>query len=207
MNLVSIEASTDLCSVSSFKNGVLCNVIDLVDSKEHSKHLPHIILKSMNDFNDFNDIDAFSVSIGPGSFTSVRISLSIVKGLTLGLKNGIVPVSTLESMNSSVNDKDIHYIVINSFKDVCFVQKFKGDISLDEPFLSNIQDIEKFDNVYIYSKNSVCPDFNIISPSSISLGQYAIKNYKKLVRKYNEEIHPIYLSENKFVKINDNKSK
>ena len=43
MNLIAIEASTDLCSVASFKDGSLFNVIDLVDSKEHSKNLPHII--------------------------------------------------------------------------------------------------------------------------------------------------------------------
>ena len=38
MNLIAVEASTDLCSVASFKDGILQNVIDLVDSKEHSKN-------------------------------------------------------------------------------------------------------------------------------------------------------------------------
>ena len=129
MNLIAVEASTDLCSVASFKDGILQNVIDLVDSKEHSKNLPHIISQCMNDFDDYSEIDAFAVSIGPGSFTSVRISISIIKGLTLGLKNDIVPVSTLEAMNYPIKDKDTHHIVLNSFKEKCFVQKFKGSLN------------------------------------------------------------------------------
>ncbi len=207
MNLIAIEASTDLCSVASFKGGSLYNVIDLVDSKEHSKNLPHIISQCMNDFVDYSEIDAFAVSIGPGSFTSVRISLSIIKGLTLGLKNEIVPVPTLDAMNYSIDDKTIHHIVLNSFKEKCFVQKFKGRSAMDEPFVLDLKDINKINNAYIYSKNSAITNNDLITPSAISVGKYAIGNYKKLVKKYNERIKPIYLSENKFVKINDNKSK
>ena len=208
MNLISIESSTDLCSVSSFKKGNLYNVIDLVDSKEHSKNLPHIILRAMNDFEDYSKIEAFAVSIGPGSFTSVRIALSIVKGLAFGLKNNIIPVSTLEAMNYSVNDKGIHYVSINSFKNKCFIQKFKGSVILDPPFIFNIEDIGNLDDkVYLYSNNAIEQNCHLISPSSISLAEYAIINYSRLVKKYNDDISPIYLSENKFVKINDNKSK
>ena len=207
MNLIAVEASTDLCSVASFKDGTLHNIIDLVDSKEHSKNLPHIISQCMNDFDDYREIDAFAVSIGPGSFTSVRISISIIKGLTLGLKNDIVPVPTLEAMNYPIKDKDTHYIVLNSFKEKCFVQKFKGSLAIDEPFVLNLEDLDKINNAYIYSKNTIITNNNFITPSAISLGNYAIENYKKLVKKYNEKIKPIYLSENKFVKINDNKSK
>tara|TARA_Y100001958_G_scaffold154644_1_gene143942 strand:- start:861 stop:1484 length:624 start_codon:yes stop_codon:yes gene_type:complete len=207
MNLIAVEASTDLCSVASFKDGILQNVIDLVDSKEHSKNLPHIISQCMNDFDDYSEIDAFAVSIGPGSFTSVRISISIIKGLTLGLKNDIVPVSTLEAMNYPIKDKDTHHIVLNSYKKKCFVQKFKGSLAIDEPFVLNLEDLDKINNAYIYSKNTIITNNNFITPSAISLGNYAIENYKKLVKKYNEKIKPIYLSENKFVKIDDNKSK
>ena len=207
MNLISIESSTNLCSVSSFKNGTLCNVIDLVDSIEHSKNLPHIILEVMNDFSDYNQIKAFAVSIGPGSFTSVRIALSIVRGLALGLKNSIVPVSTLEGINYAINDTGEHYVAINSFKNKCFIQKFKDNIALEDPVISNIEDIKDYENLYIYSYNPIVQNSHLISPSAISLGEYAIDNYSRLVKKYNEDIHPIYLSENKFVKINDNKSK
>ncbi len=44
------------------------------------------------------DIDLFSVSIGPGSFTGLRVGLSTAKGLAWGTGRPIVPVPTLEAM-------------------------------------------------------------------------------------------------------------
>jgi len=43
----------------------------------------------------FNDIDGFAVSIGPGSFTGLRISLSAVKGMAFALNKPVAGVSTL----------------------------------------------------------------------------------------------------------------
>ena len=40
MNLIAVEASTDLCSVASFKDGILQNVIDLVETKSILKTCP-----------------------------------------------------------------------------------------------------------------------------------------------------------------------
>ena len=57
MNLIAIESSASICSVSSFKNSKLCNVIDLADSKQHSKKLPQIIQEIMRDFDDFSEIE------------------------------------------------------------------------------------------------------------------------------------------------------
>ncbi|RJQ49506.1 MAG: tRNA (adenosine(37)-N6)-threonylcarbamoyltransferase complex dimerization subunit type 1 TsaB [Nitrospiraceae bacterium] len=44
-----------------------------------------------------NDIDVFALSIGPGSFTGLRIGLSTVKGLSYATDKPIVPVPTLDA--------------------------------------------------------------------------------------------------------------
>lgn len=47
---------------------------------------------------DFSDIDVFATSVGPGSFTGVRIGVSLIKGLAFGRKAPCVAVSTLEAL-------------------------------------------------------------------------------------------------------------
>ena len=127
MNIIAVECSTNICSLASFKDGRLINVIESNEAFSHSKNLPLMFRRISEDFNDYReDLDYFAVSIGPGSFTSLRISLSFIKGLAFGFKSSIIPVPTLESLNFSVNIKDIHYIVIDSYRDKCFIQKFKG---------------------------------------------------------------------------------
>ena len=103
MNIVSVEASSNICSVSSFKNNELINLIETNEDKAHSRNLPIMIKRIIQDFSSKDRIHAFSISIGPGSFTSLRISLSLVKGISTILKNKIIPVSTFEYLNFQIN--------------------------------------------------------------------------------------------------------
>jgi tRNA threonylcarbamoyladenosine biosynthesis protein TsaB len=45
-----------------------------------------------------HDIDSFAVSIGPGSFTGLRIGLSTAKGFCFATQKPIVPVPTLDAL-------------------------------------------------------------------------------------------------------------
>ena len=46
----------------------------------------------------FSDIELFATSVGPGSFTGVRIGVSLVKGLAFGRSIPCVGVSTIEAL-------------------------------------------------------------------------------------------------------------
>ena len=46
----------------------------------------------------FSDIDLYATSVGPGSFTGVRIGVSLIKGLAFGRDIPCVSVSTLEAL-------------------------------------------------------------------------------------------------------------
>lgn len=49
-----------------------------------------------------NDMDAFAVSIGPGSFTGLRIGLSTIKGFSYATGKPVVPVPTLDAFASTI---------------------------------------------------------------------------------------------------------
>ena len=49
------------------------------------------------------EIDGFAVSVGPGSFTGLRIGISLVKGLAFSTQKKCAPVSTLEALCHNVS--------------------------------------------------------------------------------------------------------
>ena len=55
---------------------------------------------------DFSDINLFACSVGPGSFTGVRIGVSVIKGLCFGRNTPCVPVSTLEALAHNLEGID-----------------------------------------------------------------------------------------------------
>jgi tRNA threonylcarbamoyl adenosine modification protein YeaZ len=56
-----------------------------------------------------SDMDYFAAGCGPGSFTGIRLGLSLVKGFTLALNKPVIGESTLDilAMNSPVTDRKV----------------------------------------------------------------------------------------------------
>lgn len=204
MNFIAIECSTSICSMSSFHDNKLINVIDSDDGFNHSESLPIFYKSIAQDFKSKKrNIDYFVISIGPGSFTSLRISLSFVKGLAFANKIPILPVQSLISLNLGATNLKKHYIVIDSYKDKCFIQKFDNHRALSNPSILKISNLKNLKHpVYGFSKN--IKKSNYIKPSSLLVGEYIIRNHEALLKKYKNDITPIYLSNNIYKKMDDN---
>jgi len=209
MNMIAVESSTQICSVASFVDDKLVNVIDSDEPMSHSRKLPVMLKSAIQDFNKIEDIDAFSISVGPGSFTSLRVSMSLVKGIAFSLKANIIPVPTLESINYEIDAKGSYYVVLDCYKNKCFVQKFKNNHPTSNPYIDSIENLSEIDSdFYGYSEKVQDEMFkiNVIKPSSILIGNFAINNIN-LSDCGNSDVKPIYLSEHEYVKINDSKSR
>lgn len=66
------------------------------------------LLKSLR--LNFSDVDMYATSVGPGSFTGVRIGAALVKGLAFGRDIPCAAVSTLEAL--AENARGLHGIIV-----------------------------------------------------------------------------------------------
>ena len=94
-NILAIETSSVNCSIGLAKN----KEIFIEHSEEENAHgknifsfIENLLKKSQL---EKEEIDFIALSIGPGSFTGLRVGCSVAQGLAFGLQKKILPLSSL----------------------------------------------------------------------------------------------------------------
>ena len=95
--ILHIETSTDICSVAVSEDGQV--IFDQEDHSgpNHAERLGTMVDEALS-FTDNHAIpfDAVAVSCGPGSYTGLRIGVSMAKGVCYGRNLKLIAVPTLE---------------------------------------------------------------------------------------------------------------
>ena len=129
MNILGLETSTAVCSVGVSRDSALGVERSLRESHIHSEELLTLIQEVLHDAGiGIQDLDAIAVSIGPGSFTGLRIGLSTAKGLSYALDKPIVAVPTFEAIAEAARlngvASDAVAVVIDAKKNEWYVGQF-----------------------------------------------------------------------------------
>ena len=99
MKILAIDTSALVASAALCENDTPIAVYSQKSGLTHSETMLPIIRDLLvNTGWKMDAIDMLAVSHGPGSFTGVRIGISLVKGLAFGKNKICVGVSTLEAM-------------------------------------------------------------------------------------------------------------
>ncbi len=99
MNLLAVDTTTKSCSVAAIQDVTTLAEFTFASNQTHSKHLMGMIQTVLNLSKlSVMELDGFVVTLGPGSFTGLRIGLSALKGLAAASGKPIVGVSTLEAL-------------------------------------------------------------------------------------------------------------
>ena len=116
-NILNIETSTEVCSVALTSEGQVLDHRENYDGQTHATLLSQYV-QEMLQYARTRDItlDAIAVSIGPGSYTGLRIGLSEAKGLAFGLNVPLIGVNTLQLLvvstmfNHFIDEEKVLYV-------------------------------------------------------------------------------------------------
>lgn len=104
--ILNIDTSTSICSVALAKDGGIIAIKENNEGLNHSVLLGSYIDNILKENGtDAHQLDAVAVSMGPGSYTGLRIGVSIAKGLCFGADIPLIAIPTLQALALSVSSK------------------------------------------------------------------------------------------------------
>ena len=103
--ILNLETATKNCSVAVAENGVTIVLHEYAgENYSHAEKLHVFIEKALAEANiTYKDLTAIAVSMGPGSYTGLRIGVSAAKGLCYALNIPLIAVDTLEALANRLN--------------------------------------------------------------------------------------------------------
>ena len=111
MKFIAIETITDICSISLFNSDKKIDLLETSEDFAHSKNLPLLFNKIIKKNKiSISSLRFLAISIGPGSYTGIKIGVNFTKGLAYSLNIPVVPVNSIDSLNFSINQKGKYYI-------------------------------------------------------------------------------------------------
>lgn len=97
--ILCIEAGTDVGSVALAKDDELLSLMENSEGKQHAANLAVYIDEILREHDlSASDLDAVAVGKGPGSYTGLRIAVSLAKGICYAAGIPLIAVSSLEAM-------------------------------------------------------------------------------------------------------------
>ena len=98
MNILALDTSTESCSVALLFEGQLFEQ-SIMTQREHSQRILGLMNALFNDAGtEIAAIDAVAFGRGPGSFTGVRVAVSVAQGIAFARDLPVIPVSTLAAV-------------------------------------------------------------------------------------------------------------
>lgn len=107
--ILQIETATTVCSVSIAQDGRVLAHKELVQRNIHAEVITVFIEEVLIAAGiKYTELNAIAVSCGPGSYTGLRIGVSVAKGLCFALDIPLIAVETLEAMTDGFIDQKSH---------------------------------------------------------------------------------------------------
>ncbi|WP_310618390.1 tRNA (adenosine(37)-N6)-threonylcarbamoyltransferase complex dimerization subunit type 1 TsaB [Flexibacterium corallicola] len=193
MKLLAIDTSLSACSAAVAELGRTKENL-FIQTEEigrgHAEKIMGMVDGVMAESSKgFSDLDRIVVNVGPGSFTGLRVGLSIARGFGLVSGKPVVGVTTLECIASEIlatrSCSGDLLVVLDARRDEVYCQQFKRDGSpADEARVSTLQELAKTlgSDTYLAGSAAEALGHEAGLPSERILGQNTVASIEYIAR-------------------------
>lgn len=133
MRVLALDTALERCSAAVLDGGRTLAWRSEAMARGHQERLGPLVRETMAETGiGFGDLDRIGVSVGPGSFTGLRVGLAFAKGLGFALGRPVVGVGTLEALAASA-EGEIVAAVVDAKRGQLWMQVFGGGRALMAP--------------------------------------------------------------------------
>src|SRR5579859_121427 len=134
MIVLALDTCLPACSVALARDGEILGWLSEPTARGHQERLAPMARDLMAAARlEFAALDRIGVTVGPGSFTGLRVGLAFAKGLAFALQRPCVGVGTLEALAASIGGDAPRVAVIDAGRGRVYLQLFGGAASLSGP--------------------------------------------------------------------------
>ena len=157
--ILNIDTSLDTASVCLGNHAGVLQVLTNDNQKDHAAWIHTAINKMLKETGfPLKSLEAIAVSIGPGSYTGLRVGLSTAKGLCYALDIPLITISTLKMIASAVkqNASDLICPMVDARRMEVFTGMYNKDLLEISAARALIIDETSFDSLLSSHKILFC---------------------------------------------------
>ncbi len=137
MIVLALDTALEACSVAVLGDGRPLAARCEPMARGHQERLAPMVAEVVAEAGlAFHDLDRIAVTVGPGSFTGLRVGLAFAKAMSLALDIACVGVGTLEALAVSTpgwRQAPLLLAALDARRDHVYLQAFSDGAPLTEP--------------------------------------------------------------------------
>lgn len=155
MKILAIDTSSSVCATALLEDEKIIDENNLDSGRTHSENLMPLI-KELLDRNNLSlqDINLIAVTVGPGSFTGIRIGIASIKPMAEVYNIPVASVTSLETLARNDESSKNKIVLIDARNNQVYAGVFDCNYNLLEDYIADdinevIKKINKYENSVI----------------------------------------------------------
>lgn len=198
--ILNIDTATEICSVALANDSTLLASRENSDGKSHAKTLLPFIEETLKEAQITpSQLDAVAISMGPGSYTGLRIGTSTAKGLCYSLSIPLLAIPTLQVIaagaTAATSDKNLLYApLLDARRMEVFTCLYDSLLQAQNEVTSVVVDADFFTKLttnqkVVFCGNGVDKCQDLIKDNPLAISNNAPISAKNMVQLSLEKFH------------------